>query len=227
MMRRKIYNEVDRLGLWKIELLNRPVSEEIAKVKSLQMVGETERRFEHWRDDWEHILAVELPDLEEMLIDAEEASDKYRFRKAKQILTSVDKELLEIEERIDKITKEVDEWVRSGEESQTYIVILQAEYNDLKHTFLSHYPSFGKAASIIEAHFEKVDEQLIQYEEAHADGYYPKAEKILLETQKIVDTLKEKIETIPTLRMKLTSELPKKIAQLERDMDEMKKKVLR
>lgn len=224
MMRRKIYNEVDRLGLWKIELLNRPVSEEIAKVKSLQMVGETERRFEHWRDDWEHILAVELPDLEEMLIDAEEASDKYRFRKAKQILTSVDKELLEIEERIDKITKEVDEWVRSGEESQTYIVILQAEYNDLKHTFLSHYPSFGKAASIIEAHFEKVDEQLIQYEEAHADGYYPKAEKILLETQKIVDTLKEKIETIPTLRMKLTSELPKKIAQLERDMDEMKKK---
>ena len=101
VMRRSIYREVDRLGLWKIELMNRPISDEISKMKSLQMVGETEKRFEQWRSEWERILSVELPDLEEMLIDAEEASDKYRFRKAKQILKDVDKELHTIEEKIE------------------------------------------------------------------------------------------------------------------------------
>ena len=224
VMRRSIYREVDRLGLWKIELMNRPISDEISKMKSLQMVGETEKRFEQWRSEWERILSVELPDLEEMLIDAEEASDKYRFRKAKQILKDVDKELHTIEEKIETILQEVNEWVRSEEESRLKIVTLQAEYNQAKQYLLSHYPSFGKAASVIEKHFAQVDDSLQEYEEANANGDYPKAEKILAAAQKIVDEMKMKLEKIPELRIKLTSELPKKIAQLERDMHEMEVK---
>ncbi|MFA8437812.1 septation ring formation regulator EzrA [Pueribacillus sp. YX66] len=224
LIRKKIYREVDRLSLWKIEILNRPISDEISKVKSLHMIGETEKRFEHWRSEWERIIAIELPDIEETLIDAEEASDKYRFRKAKQTLSAIENELHKIEEKIEVILKEVNEWVRSEEDSKIQIVTLQAEYNETKQFLLSHYPSFGKAAAIIEEQFQKVDESLAQYEDANADGNYPKAEEILVSTQKMIDEIKVKLEKIPEFRIQLTSELPKKIAQLERDIDEMERK---
>lgn len=224
MMRKKIYREVDRLGLWKIDLLNRPVSEEISKVKSLNLVGETEKHFEKWRNDWEHIITVELPDLEEMLIDAEELSDKYRFRKAKQTLAEMERELHNIEERIEMILKEIDEWIKSEEISKVKAVTIHQEYNEAKQYLLSHYASFGKAASIIESDFNKIDEGIIQYEEALADANYPKAETVLIATQQILDEMKKKLDKIPQIRIQLTSELPKKLAQLENDIHEMKTK---
>lgn len=224
VMRKKIYREVDRLGLWKIDLLNRPVSEEIAKVKSLNLVGETEKHFEKWRNEWEHIIAVELPDLEESLIDAEELSDKYRFRKAKQTLASIEQELHNIEERVETILKEIEEWVNSEETSKVKAVTFQQEYNEAKQYLLSHYASFGKAAAIIEKDFKKIDKGIVQYEEAVADANYPKAETILIATQQILEQVQEKLEKIPQFRIQLTSELPKKLKQLENDIHEMKKK---
>lgn len=223
IMRKKIYREVDRLSLWKIEILNRPISDEISKVKSLHMIGETEKRFEKWRSEWERIIAIELPDLEEMLIDAEEASDKYRFRKAKQTLSAVEKELQGIEEKLTSILDEVNEWVSSEEKSRIQIVTLQAEYNEAKQFLLSHYPSFGKAAQLIEDLFSNVDESFIQYEEALNDGDYPKAEQILSTASDVITDIKIKLEKIPEYRIQLTSEIPKKIAQLERDIDEMER----
>lgn len=223
-MRKKIYREVDRLGLWKIDLLNRPVSEEMAKVKSLNLVGETEKHFEKWRNEWEHIITVELPDLEESLIDAEELSDKYRFRKAKQTLAFIEQELHNIEERVDTILNEIEEWVKSEETSKVKAVTVQQEYNEAKQYFLSHYASFGKAAAIIEKDFEKIDEGIVQYEEAVADANYPKAETVLITTQEILENVKEKLEKIPQIRIQLTSEMPKKLKQLENDIHEMKLK---
>lgn len=223
IIRRKIYREVDRLGLWKIEILNRPISDEIAKVKSLHMVGETEKQFEQWRNEWENIIAVELPDQEESLIEAEHLSDKYRFRKAQKILAQIDNELVSIEERISNMLVEVDEWVRSEEEGKAQVVTLQAKYNEAKQFLFSHYPSFGKAALYIEEYFEQVDKGLAEYEDAYSDGNYPKAEAILNKTGKVLETAIDKLEKIPEFRIQLTSEIPQSIDRLVRDLDEMER----
>src|SRR5690606_34066974 len=46
----------------------------------------------------------------------------------------------------------------------------------------------------------------------------------LAATQQILDEVKEKLEKIPQIRIQLTSELPKKLTQLESDIHEMKAK---
>lgn len=74
---------MDRLEAWKIDLLNRPILDELSKVKRLNMTGQTEELFERWRNQWDDVVTVKLPNLEEMLFDAEEYIDRYRFQKAK------------------------------------------------------------------------------------------------------------------------------------------------
>ena len=50
------------------------------------MNGQTEERFDRWRSIWDDIVSdCSLPDLEELLFDAEEHIDKYHFKKAKEI----------------------------------------------------------------------------------------------------------------------------------------------
>ena len=76
-MKKKYYKEMDRLEACKIEISTRPVLNEMQKVKKLNMNGQTEERFERWRSIWDDIQTVQLPDLEELLFDAEEHIDKY------------------------------------------------------------------------------------------------------------------------------------------------------
>ena len=82
--RKRLYKQIDELEQWKISLMNRPVPEELSKIKSLNMMGETEQLFEKWRNEWDDIVAVQLPNIEEKLFDIEEAVVKYRFMKAKE-----------------------------------------------------------------------------------------------------------------------------------------------
>ncbi len=45
--RKRLYKQIDQLEQWKISLMNRPVPEEMAKIKALNMMGETEQLFEN------------------------------------------------------------------------------------------------------------------------------------------------------------------------------------
>ena len=62
--KRRYFNEVDRYETWKIDIMNRPVLDEMSKVKQLNMTGQTEELFEGWRNQWDEIVTVELPSIE-------------------------------------------------------------------------------------------------------------------------------------------------------------------
>ena len=110
-IKKRYYKEMDRLESWKIDLKNRPVLDEMSKVKQLNMNGQTEELFENWRNQWDDIVTVKLPGLEDSLFDAEEFIDHYRFRKAKNTQQGIEKQLLEIESEISKILDELSELI--------------------------------------------------------------------------------------------------------------------
>jgi septation ring formation regulator len=42
--RKRVYLEVDRLDAWKIQITNKPIPDEISKIKGLNISGETEKK---------------------------------------------------------------------------------------------------------------------------------------------------------------------------------------
>ena len=126
--KRKFYKEIDRLEAWKIDIMNRPVLEELSKVKQLNMTGETEKMFEKWRDEWDEIAGRCLPDVEELLFDAEECIDRYRFKKAKEVLKKIHDYLTETEEQINRLVAEINELVGSEEKNRKEIEELREIY---------------------------------------------------------------------------------------------------
>ena len=118
--------------------MHRPVAEEMAKVKRLNMTGQTEELFENWRKTWDNIVTVQLPDIDEMLFDAEEYTDKYRFKQAKNTHERIETILIQIEDQINVILDELAELLGSEEKNRVEMEKLVDEYGAVKKNLLAH-----------------------------------------------------------------------------------------
>lgn len=219
--KKKSYKEIDRLEQWKIDIMNRPVLDEMSKVKQLNMTGQTEVLFERWRAEWDEIVTIELPDVEEYLFDAEEYIDKYRFKRAKDVQNRIDQKLSKTEAKINKILSELNELVGSEEKNRQEINDLKEAYREARKNLLAHRYSFGKAEVQLENLLDEVVLQFDIYEEKTENGNYLEAREEVLMIQDKLDRIVFKMENIPQLLVDCQSALPNQISELREGFKEM------
>ncbi|MBY0124105.1 septation ring formation regulator EzrA [Bacillus sp. S/N-304-OC-R1] len=221
ILKKKYYREVDRLETWKMDIVNRPVLDEMSKVKQLNMTGQTEEMFERWRIEWDDIVTAQLPNVEEYLFDAEEYIDKYRFRKAKEVQKSIEKYLNEIEEQIQKLLNELNELVGSEEKNRTEIEELKDLYRESKKSLLAHHHTYGKAADILEQQLDETFTKFEDFDEKTGNGNYLEAREIVLTIKSQLDEIKIKMDTIPHFLVECQSKIPTQLKELRDGYKEM------
>ncbi|MGD6849342.1 septation ring formation regulator EzrA [Rossellomorea aquimaris] len=220
--RKKYYAEIDRYEAWKIDIMNKPVSDELSKVKQLNMTGQTEELFDGWRQGWDEIVAVQLPDVEELLFDAEEYTDKFRFTKTKEILSRIDKVLTETEQKIEQILTELNELIGSEEKNREEIQSLQEDYRNSKKQLLAYRHTYGQTAKYIENVLDKLSEQMDQFNDLTEQGNYLDAREIVLSLAQEMKDVSYKMETVPKLITDCENLLPTQLSELEAGYVEMK-----
>ena len=220
-MKKKYYKEMDRLEAWKIEISTRPVLNEMQKVKKLNMNGQTEERFERWRSIWDDIQTVQLPDLEELLFDAEEHIDKYRFKKAKVVQASIAQELTNMDKKIDLLLSELQELIGSEEMNRVEIEELKDIYRECKKMLLAHRHSFGKTEKHLEKRLEDVSNSFIQFDENTENGNYIAAREIILTIKMQLEKTKSDMDLIPNILLECKTTIPSQVFELKDGYKEM------
>lgn len=220
--RKKYYAEIDRYEAWKIDIMNKPVSDELSRVKQLNMTGQTEELFDGWRQGWDEIVAVQLPDVEELLFDAEEYTDKFRFNKTKEVLSRIDQVLTDIEKKIEQILSELNELVGSEEKNREEILALQEEFRNSKKQLLAYRHTYGQTAKHMEAVLDKLSEKINQFNELTEQGNYLDAREIVLSLAEEMKLVAYKMETVPKLITDFENVLPSQLSELEAGYIEMK-----
>ncbi|MBM7701198.1 septation ring formation regulator EzrA [Metabacillus iocasae] len=219
--RKQIYKEVDRLEAYRMELANMPVAEEISKVKELNMTGQTEEMFERWREQWDEIVAVQLPKVDELLFETEEATDKYRFKKAKQLATQIDTTLLQIKANIDEILNELQSLIGSEQDNRHDIEALQQSYRQVKKKLLSHRYSYGKAEKSLEQAIEELKDRFTLFEEETDNGNYLQAREVVLSIQRDLHTIDTYLDEIPKVFIECQTSIPTQLDELFEGYQEM------
>ncbi|MBS4216827.1 septation ring formation regulator EzrA [Bacillus sp. FJAT-49711] len=222
IMRKKYYKDIDKLESRKMELMNRPVMEEMAKVKKLNMTGQTEEMFERWRGMWDDIIAVQLPNIDEMLFYAEEYSDKYRFNKAKETHIKIEKMLGDIEVQINQILEELAELIGSEEKNREEIEGLLEQFRHSKKNVLAHRHIYGVAADKLEQLLNEMGEKIANYEELTNHGNYLDARKVVITLASELEQLIIKMEKIPDLLTECQTVIPSQKGELTDGFHEMK-----
>ncbi len=221
LMKKKYYKEIDRLEGWKMDITDRPVLDEMSKVKQLNMTGQTEELFERWRNEWDDIVTGQLPGVEELLFDAEEYIDRYRFKKAKEVQQAIEESLAGIEDKIKSLLAEINELVGSEEKNRTEIDGLKDLYRECKKALLAHRHTYGKAETILGIQLDEAFAKFRDFEDRTANGDYLQAREIVLTIQTQLDSIQKKMEAIPDLLVDAGSNIPSQLLEVREGFREM------
>ncbi|RYL93769.1 septation ring formation regulator EzrA [Sporolactobacillus sp. THM7-4] len=219
--RKKTYSEIDRIEAWRVELTNRPIAKEMAKIKELKMVGETEKKFDKWRNDWDSILTGVLPSVEETLFTAEELTDKYQFRKAEQLIKSLNIRMEKTEDRINRMLNDLNAVVDSASKNREDVTPIKESYHQIKKNMITKRSQFRKALPLLEQQVKDIDRQFKKYDTETETGKYIEARETLLQVKKAIESVGQQIERVPGLYQDIQRTIPDQLRELREGHQEM------
>lgn len=222
ILRKRMYAIVDRQETWKIDIMDRNVAAQLAKIKSLNLSGETQEKFESWKARWEHIITKELLDVEELLFDTEEAADRYRFTKAKKITETVEVILKAAEIEIEIILKELDELLDSEETSRNEIELIIPQVKALRRQLSQRRYQYGKAEVEFDKNIDEINEQIKLYDTLVEAGDYLEGNQLVKDIDLSLTVLTEKMEEFPAIYKAQRHDIPSQLEELKRGIKGMK-----
>lgn len=221
MFRRKHIHEIGRLENEKMQIQNKPIFEEMMKVKQLNMTGETEEKFERWRNEWTEVVDVCMPEIDSLLFDAEDLIDRFRFKKASLTEKEIQEKIRQCEKRKNDILDELNELIGSEEKNRIEMENLREQYRLARKTILAHQHSFGMTVSPLEKELESFNPKFDEYDELTENGNYLLAREIVISLSAKGEQLSGLIQDIPTLLTELQNKIPAAIRELRNGLKEM------
>ncbi|GIO22505.1 septation ring formation regulator EzrA [Oceanobacillus sp. J11TS1] len=222
IVRKRVYDQVDLIEKWKLDIMDRDVAKQIGRIKALNLSGETLEKFEEWKKQWEDIVTKSLPDVEKYLMDAEEAADRFLVPKANKILKEAEKHLQNIEAEIKEIMKELEELLLAEKTGRDGAEELKPRIKGLRSLLSQSRYQYGKAEKQFDEEIDKLEEVLDQYQESVEDGDYLQANDIIHDLKENADALESKLDTFPDLLKQVKQELPSQLTNLSAGMKEMR-----
>ncbi|MFC7684361.1 septation ring formation regulator EzrA [Ureibacillus sp. GCM10028918] len=221
MIRRKHNVVIQRLEQEKMQIQHYPIFEELTKVKSLNMNGQTEEMFEHWRNIWTEVIDVHVIKIDSMLFDAEEYIDRFKFKKASNVENAIEDYIAKCEKSKNQIISELEELIGSEEKNRIEIEQIKEHYRSARKTLLAHQYSFGPALAALEKRVEQFVPRFEEYEALTVEGNYLQAREIVLGLNSEAQTIYHLLSEVPTLLSEIQTKIPAAIHELRNGQREM------
>ncbi|AIY05042.1 septation ring formation regulator EzrA [Planococcus sp. PAMC 21323] len=221
MFRKKHLAEIERLEQLKLQIQNKPILEELTKVKQLNMNGQTEEMFERWRNVWTEIMDVHIPKIDAALYDAEEAINRFNFSKASKLEQDTEVKIDNVDQQMNSILVELEELIGSEEKNRSEIDLLQEKYRRARKNLLAHQQSYGAAGEPLEKKLESFIPLFDEYEKLTGEGNYLKAREIVIGLSAEGEEAFLLVDDIPSLLADIQTKIPSFIAELRQGKSEM------
>ncbi|MEH7348858.1 septation ring formation regulator EzrA [Gottfriedia acidiceleris] len=221
-IRQRLYKKLDELEAWRMQLMSKPVTDELSKLKALNMTGQTEELFDKWRTDWDELVTTFLPKVTDSISVIDEAINKYHFMKAKAGISEIEGSLTEAESSVEKILNEVSDLVGSEEQNNSDIEMLNQEYLEQRKLLLTHRHLYSISETQLEQKMDEIKQQVQLFNETTEKGNYLEARGLVKEIADQVHILKTNMEIIPDLYIESSTTMPSQIHNLADGLKQMK-----
>ncbi|MEE6449505.1 septation ring formation regulator EzrA [Gottfriedia acidiceleris] len=221
-IRQRLFKKLDELEAWRMQLMSKPVTDELSKLKALNMTGQTEELFDKWRTDWDELVTTFLPKVTDSISVIDEAINKYHFMKAKAGISEIEGNLTEAEASIENILNEVSDLVGSEEQNNSDIEILNQEYLEQRKLLLTHRHLYSISETQLEQKMDDIKQQIQLFNETTEKGNYLEARGLVKEIADQVHILKTNMQIIPDIYIESSTTMPSQIHNLTDGLKQMK-----
>ena len=197
------------LLVMKDELERETLSDDLKKVKALEIAGKAEKLYSQWESEWYEIQSIDIEELDRDLYSAETYIDKFNFKRADEVIMNCGELIANIKDRIAGIRREIKELT---------------EVEPRNRELLAKRHQYGAAAEQFENNIKEIAPQLDDFKLLTSTGKYLEAQEKINSVKELIDSLKERMEVLPDLLKEIEKTCPAQIQSLRLKVEEMEKK---
>ena len=224
ILRNRKKEDLYPLLFMKDELERETLSDDLKKVKALEIAGKAEKLYARWESEWYEIQSIDIEELDRDLYNAESYIDKFNFKRADEVIMNSGELIASIKDRIASIRREIKELKEvepSNKETYEEIVV---EYKELNRELLAKRHQYGAAAEQFETNIKNLAPQLEEFKVLTSTGKYLEAQEKINDIKESIYDLKERMEVLPELLKEIEKTCPAQIQTLRLKVEDMEKK---
>ncbi|USG67207.1 septation ring formation regulator EzrA [Brevibacillus ruminantium] len=218
--RRAIFHQVDDVEDWKDELIEKINVIEVDK-QLRRSTGKTEENYLMLADRKENLLRNRMPDVDMMILDAEEACDRFRFKLALGLLEEARESLTAIEQELHELKSDTTKVVAKKKESKLAIPEIGKQLEQVERRLSDLRLEYGLTFHELKAGLDEVEVMRSKIKELRAAGDDNTAYDMTLKAQKILGDISMAIEKTPQWRDRVLKEIPEELRQLEEGISQV------
>ena len=187
------------LLVMKDELERETLSDDLKKVKALEIAGKAEKLYAQWESEWYEIQSIDIEELDRDLYSAETYIDKFNFKRADEVIMNSGELIANIKDRIAGIRREIKELTEVEPRNRELYEEIVVEYKELNRELLAKRHQYGAAAEQFEQNIKEIAPQLDDFKLLTSTGKYIEAQDKINTVKGLIDNLKERMEVLPDL----------------------------
>ncbi|UED76797.1 septation ring formation regulator EzrA [Brevibacillus sp. DP1.3A] len=212
--RRAIFAQVDDVEDWKEELVEKINVIEVEKPLR-RSSGMTEVRYHHLADKKENLLRIRIPDVEMMILDAEEACDRFRFTVALGMLNEAREAISKIEEELNELKTDTSKVAVTKQENKVVVPEIGKQVEQMERRLSDLRLEYGLSFHELKASLDEVDTMRKLVKTARAAGDDIAAYETTQKAQEVLEQVGQAMELIPKLVQRVKKEMPEEFKHLE------------
>ncbi|MHB9782171.1 septation ring formation regulator EzrA [Streptococcus sp. 10F2] len=199
----------------KTELFNLPVNEDMDRVKSMHLIGQSQINFREWHQKWMDISLNSFAAIETDLFEAEAYNNSFRFIKTKQTIGSVESQLNLVSEDVQAIRQAVLELEQQEAENSGRVLHALDLFEKLQENVEKNDVQYGQALPEIRTQMEHIEAEFSRFVKLNSSGDPVEAAEVLDKTENYIIALSQIVEGVPEVVEQLESKLPDQLDDLE------------
>ena len=212
------------LLVMKDELERETLSDDLKKVKALEIAGKAEKLYSQWESEWYEIQSIDIEELDRDLYSAETYIDKFNFKRSDEVIMNCGELIANIKDRIAGIRREIKELTEVEPRNRELYEEIVVEYKELNRELLAKRHQYGAAAEQFENNIKEIAPQLDDFKLLTSTGKYLEAQEKINSVKELIDSVKERMEVLPDLLKEIEKTCPAQIQSLRLKVEEMEKK---
>jgi len=211
---KKLKKYVNELEKEKNLVLSAPILNELSKAESLVKDDKTKGKYDNWQKRFDNIRNNDIPEITDMLLNADEEIDKKEYKKLRPLLADVELKIYKLREKTNKLLGEIKEITLSEEKNRERIVKLKSDYRVIKSEFERDKDSYGKVVDDIDLQFENIEKRFQEFEVAMEKKDYDEINYLVKGIDEMVEHISYVIKEVPAVLIMCNELIPKKISDI-------------
>ena len=222
---KRYYQDIyDNLEREKNLIGSTPVLLELSKLEPIIKNEKMEEKYQKWEDRFDTIKNIDLPKIDDMLIELDTLLDKKEYKTAKFRIAKVEIEVYKVREQADDLLDQIKEITLSEEKYRSIISKLKTKYRALNKEYNEHKNLYEEMSEAIELQLENIEKRFLEFEKAMDDNMYSDVVHIVKALDTMIEHMEIVVSEVPDLMLMCKQLIPKRIKEISDISKEMTEK---